>query len=188
MLGFVSVQLSVFNESWRLVKAGKRFDYVVYIRLKCRLYNYSGDNEAEDPPVPIPNTEVKLCVAESTMWDTAWEDRELPDFKKRSDCFGSHFFFYVTWSRLSSLLKCPVGHWWEDEEGVIKTCLGLASLVFRDERAQRARRERWPSLPLHSLRQARGELPDFKKRNHNQSLWLRFFVQRKPPDSLGVQK
>ena len=50
------------------------------LRLESR--SHSGDNEAEDPPVPIPNTEVKLCVAESTIRDTVWEDRELPDFKK----------------------------------------------------------------------------------------------------------
>ena len=30
------------------------------------LYNHSGDDSTEDPPVPIPNTEVKLCYAEST--------------------------------------------------------------------------------------------------------------------------
>ena len=77
------MQLSVFNESWRLnLRQVNALIKVIYIRLKCRLYNHSGDNEAEDPPVPIPNTEVKLCVAESTMRDTAWEDRELPDFKK----------------------------------------------------------------------------------------------------------
>ena len=47
------------------------------LRLESR--SHSGDNEAEDPPVPISNTEVKLCVAESTIRDTVWEDRELPD-------------------------------------------------------------------------------------------------------------
>ena len=34
-------------------------------------YNHSGDDGKEDPPVPIPNTEVKLFYAESTC-------RELP--------------------------------------------------------------------------------------------------------------
>ena len=33
---------------------------------KHRIYNYSGDDGKEDPPVPIPNTEVKLFYAEST--------------------------------------------------------------------------------------------------------------------------
>ena len=30
------------------------------------IYNHSGDDGKEDPPVPIPNTEVKLFYAEST--------------------------------------------------------------------------------------------------------------------------
>ena len=52
----------------------------IFTLLRLLVGSHSGDNEAEDPPVPIPNTEVKLCVAESTIRDTVWEDRELPDF------------------------------------------------------------------------------------------------------------
>ena len=52
---------------------------LVYTLLK-QLYNHCGDDSVEDPPVPIPNTEVKLNCAESTWLDTAWEDRELPHF------------------------------------------------------------------------------------------------------------
>ena len=37
---------------------------------------FSGDGY-EDPPVPIPNTVVKLINAESTWLETAWEDRKL---------------------------------------------------------------------------------------------------------------
>ena len=33
---------------------------------------------AEGPPVPIPNTEVKLCRAENTWLETAREDRYSP--------------------------------------------------------------------------------------------------------------
>ena len=33
---------------------------------KREIYNDSGDDGKEDPPVPIPNTEVKLFYAEST--------------------------------------------------------------------------------------------------------------------------
>ena len=32
----------------------------------AEIYNHSGDDGKEDPPVPIPNTEVKLFYAEST--------------------------------------------------------------------------------------------------------------------------
>ncbi len=50
--------------------------------LSCesKLYNHCGDGSVEDPPLLIPNTEVKLNRAESTWLDTAWEDRELPHF------------------------------------------------------------------------------------------------------------
>ena len=51
----------------------------------------SGDNGEEDPPVPIPNTEVKLFSAEDTWRETAWENRSLPVLRKKQftkvDCF-----------------------------------------------------------------------------------------------------
>ena len=34
-----------------------------------------GDDDGEVPPVPIPNTEVKLFSADGTWWATAWESR-----------------------------------------------------------------------------------------------------------------
>ena len=37
-----------------------------------------GVDDAEGPPVPIPNTEVKLSGAEDTWLETAWENREMP--------------------------------------------------------------------------------------------------------------
>ena len=40
------------------------------IQLSLVLRSHSGDNGDEDPPVPIPNTEVKLVYAEST-WHRA---------------------------------------------------------------------------------------------------------------------
>ena len=46
----------------------RRFIKVVYVRnwKGYEIYNNSGDDGKEDPPVPIPNTEVKLFNAEST--------------------------------------------------------------------------------------------------------------------------
>ena len=38
----------------------------------------SGDDGWEAPPVPIPNTAVKLPRVESTGLEAAWEDRLLP--------------------------------------------------------------------------------------------------------------
>ena len=44
----------------------RRLNTNVYKLPKGRIYNHSGDDGKEDPPVPIPNTEVKLFYAEST--------------------------------------------------------------------------------------------------------------------------
>ena len=38
----------------------------------------TGAYDDEVPPVPIPNTEVKLIRAEDTWRATAWEDRSVP--------------------------------------------------------------------------------------------------------------
>ena len=37
-----------------------------------------GVDDAEDPPVPIPNTEVKLSGAENSALATRCENREMP--------------------------------------------------------------------------------------------------------------
>ena len=42
------------------------------------LYNHSGDDSIKDPPVLIPNTEVKLDHAQSTWLETARESKWLP--------------------------------------------------------------------------------------------------------------
>ena len=41
----------------------------------CGLHIAAGANDAEVPPVPIPNTEVKLCRAENTWLETTRENR-----------------------------------------------------------------------------------------------------------------
>ena len=43
-----------------------------------------GEIDAEGPPVPIPNTEVKLCRAENTWLATAREDKYSPTPEVRS--------------------------------------------------------------------------------------------------------
>ena len=50
-------------------------------------YNSIGVDDAEGPPVPIPNTEVKLCGAEDSALATRCENREMPIF------VASFFFF-----------------------------------------------------------------------------------------------
>ena len=41
---------------------------------------YPGDASGEEPPVPIPNTEVKLSSAEDTRGATPWENRSSPGY------------------------------------------------------------------------------------------------------------
>ena len=48
-------------------------------RRSNKIATISGGNDGEVPPVPIPNTAVKLSSAESTWLDTAREDKSLPD-------------------------------------------------------------------------------------------------------------
>ena len=43
----------------------------------------SGDDSKRDPPVPIPNTEVKPLSAEGTWLATARENRTPPDSTER---------------------------------------------------------------------------------------------------------
>ena len=40
--------------------------------------SHSGDNGGRDPPVLIPNSEVKPTSAEGTWLDTTWESRTSP--------------------------------------------------------------------------------------------------------------
>ena len=53
------------------------------------VYNHSGDYGRKVPPVPIPNTEVKLSYAESTCRDTGREDRASPLFIIKIRLFGN---------------------------------------------------------------------------------------------------
>ena len=44
------------------------------------IQKFSGDNDEEEIPVPMPNTEVKLLSAEDTYELPCWENRKLPVF------------------------------------------------------------------------------------------------------------
>ena len=70
------------------------------------LYNHCGDDSVEDPPVLIPNTEVKLNCAESTWLATAWEDKESPhSIFKAFLITRKVFYFCVTLSEFFKNLK-----------------------------------------------------------------------------------
>ena len=54
------------------------------------VHSIFGDYDAEVTPVPIPNTEVKLCSADGTWREAARESRSSPELKKhiaRAVCF-----------------------------------------------------------------------------------------------------
>ncbi len=59
-----------------LNKKNKRYYAVVSVQ---ETLNHSGGNGERDPPVLIPNTEVKPLSADGTWLDTTWESRTLPD-------------------------------------------------------------------------------------------------------------
>ena len=44
----------------------------------AELLKFFGGHSEEAPPVPIPNTEVKLFSADGTAWATVWESRSPP--------------------------------------------------------------------------------------------------------------
>ena len=48
---------------------------------KAKTRKISGGNGKRDPPVPIPNTEVKPLSADGTWLETARKSRSLPDSK-----------------------------------------------------------------------------------------------------------
>ena len=55
-------------------------------------YKYSGGNGERDPPVPIPNTEVKPFSADGTWLETARESRSLPDSIRKTLSISWAFF------------------------------------------------------------------------------------------------
>ena len=55
----------------------------------------SGGHSKEVPPVPIPNTVVKLLSVENTWWATAREDRTLPEqINGRSEYASSVIYMF----------------------------------------------------------------------------------------------
>ena len=58
-----------------------------------RIRKDSGGNGEGEPPVPIPNTEVKPLSAEGTWLETARESRSLPDPTGKNRFVGVGSFF-----------------------------------------------------------------------------------------------
>ena len=74
-----------------------------------------GVDDAEGPPVPIPNTEVKLSGAENTWLATARENREMPTQRAShpKGCFA--IYSSIAQSVVAAYIKIPDNiHWFED--------------------------------------------------------------------------
>ena len=69
---------------------GKREERASEARTNPRV---SGDNSLRDPPVPIPNTEVKPQHADSTWRETARQGRSSPDSTR--DIFFRRCLFFL---------------------------------------------------------------------------------------------
>ena len=67
--------------------------YVLFLNALFILDSLVGAFSAEVPPVPIPNTVVKLSCAYNTWLVTAWEDRSVPT-PTEADLFVSFCFLF----------------------------------------------------------------------------------------------
>ena len=48
-----------------------------------------------DPPLPIPNREVKPVSADGTA--SRWESRSMPNLEERASSSDSPFFIFLSW-------------------------------------------------------------------------------------------
>ena len=91
-------------QKWRILSdfclktAQNRGIFSVRCPFKSNKRSHSGDNGDEDPPVPIPNTEVKLVRGEST-WHIAPGRITRCRISIKNDRFqaeNGHFFYVLT--------------------------------------------------------------------------------------------
>ena len=74
----------------KLEKSKKIFKKSLHFPKRCGIISKPSDEAAtivgvdynEGPPVPIPNTEVKLACADNTWLETARDDRLMPTLKE----------------------------------------------------------------------------------------------------------
>ena len=66
-----------------------------------------GAFNGEGPPVPIPNTEVKLTCADNTCLETDWEDRSVPT-RKDTALWLCLFSYFEIFGRALDEILCDV--------------------------------------------------------------------------------
>ncbi len=87
--------LKLADFAFILYKMGKNRRFLLAVsRFKSYKRSHSGDDSTEDPPVPIPNTEVKLCHARSS-WVLTLQDTVVAGFQKKDVHFVGVFFYTV---------------------------------------------------------------------------------------------
>ena len=64
-------------------------------------YTSVGDHGEKDPPVPIPNTEVKLLIVENTWLATAREHRTLLEHLESTSSEVLFLFYYINLEQCS---------------------------------------------------------------------------------------
>ena len=69
----------------------------------------SGDNGKREPPVPIPNTEVKPLSADGTWLETARESRSSPDSKDNGKRLPLSIFLSSSMAEHSAVNRRVVG-------------------------------------------------------------------------------
>ena len=63
----------------------------------------AGVNGNEEPPVPIPNTEVKLIRVDNTWMEASWEDKSMPALARELHFSG----FSCIFGPLAQLVRAP---------------------------------------------------------------------------------
>ena len=95
----------------KLKKSKKIFKKSLHFPKRCGIISKPSDEAAtivgvdynEGPPVPIPNTEVKLACADNTWLETARDDRLMPTLRTTRKC--GFFILKIRFKKSFKFLK-----------------------------------------------------------------------------------
>src|ERR1035437_118487 len=68
----------------------------IYEKRPFGCHQFLGDPSEEDPPVPIPNTAVKLLSPDGTARASVWESRTSPGLNQRPSLRRRPFVIFLT--------------------------------------------------------------------------------------------
>ncbi len=86
---------AIFREHSEKRKLDSLHSLSTSFRPKSKIWGniVSGDNGVEETLLSIPNRKVKLYSADGTAWETVWESKTLPGYKKLSFLYRIDSFF-----------------------------------------------------------------------------------------------